>query len=94
MANKQSEIDVKNRFSRGIVILILVFGVCVILYSVYLIVTNFDNINVLILGLVMIGVSFAAIWFGVTHFDIQSSENKIQNINERVDKIKEILDRK
>ncbi|MCX6686958.1 MAG: hypothetical protein NT112_01015 [Methanoregula sp.] len=56
--------------------------------------THVNDLNRLVLDLIMFGFGFAAIWFGLTHFDIQKTETKIQTINQKADRIKEILDRK
>jgi TRAP-type C4-dicarboxylate transport system permease small subunit len=53
-----------------------------------------DNLNALVLDLIMFGFGFAAIWFGLTHFDIQRTENKIQKIHDKADRINRILHRK
>ena len=83
-----------GRVMRVFVLLITVAGVCLVLYSTYMVATHVNDMNLLVLDLIMFGFGFAAIWFGITHFDIQRTETKIQKIHAKADRIKEILDRK
>ena len=84
----------KDGFTRSVVLIIVIFGGCLVLYSVYMVSLHVDNLNALVLDLIMFGFGFAAIWFGLTHFDIQKTENKIQKIHEKADRINRILHRK
>ncbi|GEM_PF-1240509 len=94
-AEKTTEKNVrKDWFTRSMVLIIVIFGGCLVLYSIYMVSMHVNNLNNLVLDLIMFGFGFAAIWFGLTHFDIQRTENKIQKINEKADRIKKILDRK
>jgi hypothetical protein len=83
-----------GRVMQVFVLLITVAGGCLILYSTYRVTTHLDNMNWLVLDLIMFGFGFAAVWFGITHFDIQRTETKIKKIHAKADRIKEILDRK
>jgi protein-S-isoprenylcysteine O-methyltransferase Ste14 len=94
MTGKQMKAGDSSPATRVFVLLITVAGVCLVLYSVYMVATHVNDLNRLVLDLIMFGFGFAAIWFGLTHFDIQKTETKIQQIHQKADRIKEILDRK
>jgi hypothetical protein len=94
MAEKQTKAVVSGPAIRFFVLLITVAGVCLVTYSVYMVAMHVDNMNRIVLDLIMFGFGFAAIWFGLTHFDIQRTETRIQQLNQKADRIKEILDRK
>jgi membrane-anchored glycerophosphoryl diester phosphodiesterase (GDPDase) len=83
-----------NRITQIIVLSTVVFAMCVAVYSIFIIVMNLHNQNAFVLGFIMLGVSSAAIWFGITHFGIQSSEYKIQKIHQQTDKMAERLKKK
>jgi hypothetical protein len=94
MMEKPPENVRDNRLMQLIVLVIVVFGACLVLYSVYMLATHVNDLNMIVLDMIMFGFGFAAIWFGLTHFDIQKSENKIQEINKQADRIKNILEKK
>ena len=79
---------------RVFVVLIAIAGAFLVFYSVFMVATHQDDMNRIVLDLIMFGFGFAAIWFGLSHFDIQKTETRIQTINQKADRIKEILDRK
>jgi len=94
MTEKQMKAGTSSPSTRFFVLLITGAGVCLVLYSAFMAATHVNDLNRLVLDLIMFGFGFAAIWFGLTHFDIQKTETKIQTINQKADRIKEILDRK
>jgi arginine exporter protein ArgO len=94
MMEKLPEDARKNTLMRFIVLIIVVSGGCLGLYSIYMVTMHINDLNWLVLDMIMLGFGFAAIWFGLAHFDIQKSENKLQKINEQADRIKDILERK
>ena len=81
-------------FTKLLILIIVIFGSCLVLYSMYRAAWDVDNFNYLILDLIMFGFGFATIWFGLTHFDVKKTDDKIQKIHERADKINRILQRK
>ena len=86
--------DGDDLFTKLLILSIMLFGCCLVLYSVYMVVSHVDNLTYLVLNLIMFGFGFAAIWFGISHFDIKRTEDKIQKIHERADRISRILHRK
>jgi hypothetical protein len=94
MTGKEMKAVESGQFMRGFVLLITIAGACLVFYSVYMVTTHPDDLNRVVLDLIMFGFGFAAIWFGLSHLDIQKTETKIQKINQKADRIKEILDRK
>jgi hypothetical protein len=94
MTEKQIGTGTSGPAMRYFVLLITGAGVCLVLYSLFMAILHVDDLNRLVLDLIMFGFGFAAIWFGLTHFDIQKTESRIRKINEKADRIKEILDRK
>jgi protein-S-isoprenylcysteine O-methyltransferase Ste14 len=94
MTEKQKKTVGSTPLMRVFVVLIAIAGAFLVLYSVFMVATHHDNMNRIVLDLIMFGFGFAAIWFGLSHFDIQKTENRIQTINQKADRIKEILDRK
>jgi hypothetical protein len=93
MIEKPPENVRNNRLMQFIVLVIVVFGACLVLYSVYMLATHVNDLNMIVLDMIMFGFGFAAIWFGLTHFDIQKSETKIQTINKQADRTKDLLRR-
>jgi hypothetical protein len=95
MTEKQMMAVGSTRLMRFFVLLITIAGAFLVFYSVFMVATTHsDDMNWIVLDLIMFGFGFAAIWFGLTHFDIQKTEIRIQKINQKADRIKEILDRK
>ena len=94
MTEKQTKTVGSTPLMRGFVVLIAIAGAFLVFYSLFMIATHSDDMNRIILDLIMFGFGFAAIWFGLTHYDIQKTETKIQAINQKLDRIIEILDRK
>jgi hypothetical protein len=85
---------VDDWFTKFLILIIVIFGCCLVLYSVYRVVMDVINLNILVLDLIMFGFGFATIWFGLTHFDIKKTDDKIQKIHEKADRITRILHRK
>jgi hypothetical protein len=94
MTGKQKTPAGSTPLMRGFVVLIAIAGAFLVFYSVFMVATHPDDMNRIVLDLIMFGFGFAAIWFGLSHFDIQKTETRIQTINQKADRIKEILDRK
>jgi protein-S-isoprenylcysteine O-methyltransferase Ste14 len=94
MTEKQTKTVGSTPLMRVFVVLIAIAGAFLVFYSVFMVATHQDDMNRIVLDLIMFGFGFAAIWFGLTHFDIQKTETRIQTINQKADRIKEILDRK
>jgi len=97
MTEKSTEKKAKDGddlFTKLLILSIMLFGCCLALYSVYMVVRHVDNFYYIVLNLIMFGFGFAAIWFGISHFDIKRTEDKIQKIHEKADRINRILQRK
>ena len=94
MTEKQTKTVGSTPLMRVFVVLIAIAGAFLVFYSVFMVATHSDDMNRIVLDLIMFGFGFAAIWFGLSHFDIQKTETRIQTINQKADRIKEILDRK
>ena len=69
-------------------------GIVLVLFATAMFGIFPGNPNNVIISIAIFGVGCAAIWFGLTHFDIQKTENKIQKIHEKADRINRILHRK
>jgi hypothetical protein len=67
-------------------ILILAAGGYLIVYSVYMMTSSRDT-NLIMFSIAMFGVGCTAMWFGISHVDIQTTEEKLERITERLDKI-------
>lgn len=81
-------------FTKLLILIIVLFGCCLVLYSMYRAASDVVYLNFLVLDLIMFGFGFATIWFGLTHFDVKKTDDKIQKIHERADRINRILQRK
>jgi hypothetical protein len=94
MKEKQKKPVGSTPLIRGFVVLIAIAGAFLVFYSLFMVATHPNDMNRIVLDLIMFGFGFAAIWFGLTHFDIQKTETRIQTVNQKLDRIIEILDRK
>ena len=74
-------------------ILICVAGGYLIIYSVYMMTVN-NNPSLFMFSIAMFGVGCTAIWFGLSHVEIQSTEEKLENITARLDRIIEKIEKK
>lgn len=73
-------------------ILICLAGGYLIIYSVYMMTVN-DNPNLFMFSIAMFGVGCTAIWFGLSHVEIQSTEEKLERITSQLDKIIERMEK-
>ena len=67
-------------------ILILAAGGYLIIYSVFMMTSSRDT-NLIMFSIAMFGVGCTAVWFGISHVDIQTTEEKLERITDRLDKI-------
>lgn len=67
-------------------ILICFAGGYLIIYSVYMMTVNNDP-NLFMFSIAMFGVGCTAIWFGLSHVEIQSTEEKLERITSQLDRI-------
>lgn len=67
-------------------ILIMCAGGYLIVYSVYMMTVNNDA-TMLMFSIAMFGVGCTTIWFSLSHVEIQSTEEKLENITARLDNI-------
>ena len=74
-------------------ILICLAGGYLIIYSVYMMTVNNDP-NLFMFSIAMFGVGCTAIWFGLSHVEIQSTEEKLESITKRLDSIIERMEKK
>lgn len=73
-------------------ILILVAGGYLIIYSVFMMTSSRDT-NLIMFSIAMFGVGCTAVWFGISHVDIQTTEEKLERITDRLDKIIEKIEK-
>ncbi|HVN74203.1 MAG TPA: hypothetical protein VMT44_06400 [Methanoregula sp.] len=73
-------------------IMILAAGGYLIIYSVYMMTVNHDP-NFFMFSIAMFGVGCTAIWFGISHVDIQTTEEKLETITTRLDEINRKLEK-
>lgn len=73
-------------------ILILCAGGYLIVYSVYMM-TAFNNSSLFMFAIAMFGVGCTAIWFGISHVEIVSTEEQLVRITERLDRIIEKIEK-
>jgi len=73
-------------------IMILAAGGYLIIYSVYMMTVNHDP-NFFMFAIAMFGVGCTAIWFGISHVDIQTTEEKLETITTRLDEINRKLEK-
>jgi len=74
-------------------IMICLAGGYLIIYSVYMMTTNHDP-SLFMFSIAMFGVGCTAIWFGLSHVEIQSTEEKLESITKRLDSIIEKMEEK
>ena len=67
-------------------VLILCAGGYLIVYSVYTMTVNNDP-TMFMFAIAMFGVGCTTIWFALSHVEIQSTEEKLEDIASRLDKI-------
>ena len=73
-------------------ILILLAGGYLIIYSVYMM-TAYNDPSMFMFAIAMFGVGCTAIWFGISHVEIVSTEEKLERITEQLDKIIEKIEK-
>lgn len=73
-------------------ILIMIAGGYLIVYSVYMMTVNKDP-TMFMFAIAMFGVGCTTIWFSLSHVEIQSTEEKLESITRRLDKIIEKIER-
>ena len=74
-------------------ILICAAGGYLIIYSVYMMTVN-NNPSLFMFSIAMFGVGCTAIWFGLSHVEIQSTEEKLERITSQLDRIIERMEKK
>jgi hypothetical protein len=74
-------------------ILICLAGGYLIIYSVYMMTVNHES-SLFMFAIAMFGVGCTAIWFGLSHVEIQSTEEKLEDITKRLDSIIERMEKK
>jgi len=74
-------------------VLICIAGGYLIIYSVYMMTANHDP-NLFMFSIAMFGVGCTSIWFGLSHVEIQSTEEKLESITKRLDSIIERMEQK
>lgn len=67
-------------------ILIMCAGGYLIVYSVYMMTVNHDP-TLFMFAIAMFGVGCTTIWFALSHVEIVSTEEKLERITSRLDKI-------
>ena len=73
-------------------ILIMCAGGYLIVYSVYMMTVNHDP-TMFMFSIAMFGVGCTTIWFALSHVEIQSTEEKLERITSRLDKIIEKIEK-
>ena len=73
--------------------LICLAGGYLIIYSVIMM-TVYREPNMFMFAIAMFGVGCTAIWFGLSHVEIQSTEEKLESITKRLDSIMEKIEKK
>lgn len=73
-------------------ILICLAGGYLIIYSVYMM-TVHNEPNLFMFAIAMFGVGCTAIWFGLSHVEIQSTEEKLERITNKLDRIIERMEK-
>ena len=77
--------------------LILCISVYLIIFSLLMIAANINTImtsDAFLLAVAMIGVACTMIWFAVGNFKIESTEEKLETLTERLDNIINKLEKK
>ena len=67
-------------------IVIMLAGGYLIIYSVYMMTANHDP-ALFMFSVAMFGVGCTTIWFALSHVEIQSREEQLESITKRLDKI-------
>jgi hypothetical protein len=73
-------------------VLIMCAGGYLIVYSVYNMTVNNDS-TMFMFSIAMFGVGCTTIWFALSHVEIQSTEEKLECITARLDKIIERIEK-
>jgi len=73
--------------------LICLAGGYLIIYSVYMMTFNHEP-SLFMFSIAMFGVGCTSIWFGLSHVEIQATEEKLESITTRLDSIMEKIERK
>jgi hypothetical protein len=73
-------------------VLIMCAGGYLIVYSVYTMTVNNDP-TMFMFSIAMFGVGCTTIWFALSHVEIQSTEEKLESITTRLDKIIEKIEK-
>lgn len=68
-------------------------GGYLIIYSVYMMTVNHDP-SLFMFSIAMFGVGCTAIWFGLSHVEIQCTEEKLESITRRLDIIMEKMEKR
>jgi hypothetical protein len=73
-------------------VLILCAGGYLIVYSVYMMTVNNDP-TMFMFAIAMFGVGCTTIWFAMSHVEIVSTEEKLESISARLDRIIEKIEK-
>jgi hypothetical protein len=73
-------------------LLIVCAGGYLIVYSVYMMTVNRDP-TMFMFAIAMFGVGCTTLWFALSHVEIVSTEEKLESITNRLDKIIEKIER-
>jgi hypothetical protein len=73
-------------------ILIMCAGGYLIVYSVYMMTVNNDP-TMFMFAIAMFGVGCTTIWFAMSHVEIVSTEEKLESISDRLDRIIEKIEK-
>jgi len=73
-------------------ILIMCAGGYLIVYSVYMMTVNHDP-TMFMFAIAMFGVGCTTIWFALSHVEIVTTEEKLESITNRLDRIIEKIER-
>ncbi len=73
-------------------VLIMCAGGYLIVYSVYMMTVNHDP-TMFMFAIAMFGVGCTTIWFALSHVEIVSTEEKLESITTRLDKIIEKIEK-
>ncbi len=74
-------------------VLICLAGGYLIIYSVFMM-TAYRQPDLFMFSIAMFGVGCTAIWFGLSHAEIQTTEEKLESITKRLDSIMEKIEKK
>jgi hypothetical protein len=90
---KYSVLGIREWAQVVFMIMICLAGGYLIIYSVYMMTVNHEA-NLFMFAIAMFGVGCTAIWFGLSHVEIQSTEEKLESIAKRLDSIMEKIEKK